>query len=79
MAGQPPLELDLAQLPASAVVYDIVYVPLLTQLLKAAQARGNKTVDGIRMLLHQGRPGFKAWLGEDAEVTPDLRAFVLRT
>ncbi len=77
MAGQPPLEIDLAQLPTSAVVYDIVYVPLQTELLKAAQARGNKIVDGIGMLLHQGRPGFKAWFGADAEVTPELRAFVL--
>ncbi len=79
MAGQPPLALDLAKLPASAVVYDIVYVPLMTDLLKTAQARGNKTVDGIGMLLHQGRPGFKAWFGADAEVTPELRAFVLGT
>lgn len=77
MAGQQPLEIDLTQLPTSAVVYDIVYVPLQTTLLQAAQARGNKTVDGIGMLLHQGRPGFKAWFGADAEVTPELRAFVL--
>jgi shikimate dehydrogenase len=79
MAGQAPLDLDLAQLPASAVVYDIVYVPLLTELLKAAQQRGNPTVDGIGMLLHQGRPGFKVWFGEDPQVTPELRAFVLGT
>jgi shikimate dehydrogenase len=79
MAGQQPLEIDLAQLPIGAVVYDIVYVPLQTELLKAAQARGNKTVDGIGMLLHQGRPGFKAWFGQDAQVTPELRAFVLET
>jgi len=79
MAGQQPLALELAKLPTSAVVYDIVYVPLLTELLKAAQARGNQTVDGIGMLLHQGRPGFKAWFGQDAQVTPELRAFVLGT
>ncbi len=77
MAGQSPLELDLGKLPKEAVVYDIVYVPLLTQLLKAAEQRGNRIVDGIGMLLHQGRPGFKAWFGEDPQVTPELRAFVL--
>jgi shikimate dehydrogenase len=77
MAGQAPLELDLRNLPKEAVVYDIVYVPLMTDLLKAAQQRGNRIVDGIGMLLHQGRPGFKIWFGEDAQVTPELRAFVL--
>lgn len=79
MAGQQPLEIDLAQLPTSAVVYDIVYVPLMTELLQAAEKRGNKAVDGIGMLLHQGRPGFKIWFGADAQVTPELRAFVLGT
>ena len=77
MAGQPPLELDLRALPTAATVYDIVYVPLMTELLKAAQQRGNKIVDGIGMLLHQARPGFKAWFGQDPQVTPELRAFVL--
>jgi shikimate dehydrogenase len=77
MAGQAPLEIDLAKLPASAVVYDIVYVPLMTELLKAAQQRGNRIVDGIGMLLHQARPGFKAWFGPDPQVTDALRAFVL--
>jgi len=77
MAGQAALELDLRNLPTEAVVYDIVYVPLQTELLKAAQARGNKVVDGIGMLLHQGRPGFQAWFGQNPQVTPELRAFVL--
>jgi shikimate dehydrogenase len=77
MAGQQPLELDLAALPTAATVYDIVYVPLMTGLLQTAQQRGNKIVDGIGMLLHQGRPGFKAWFGQDPQVTPGLRAFVL--
>ena len=76
-AGQAALELDLAHLPPRATVYDIVYVPLLTELLRAAQTRGNPTVDGIGMLLHQARPGFKAWFGQDPQVTPELRAFVL--
>lgn len=79
MAGQAPLEIDLATLPTGAVVYDIVYVPLMTGLLKAAQARGNRIVDGIGMLLHQARPGFRAWFGPDPPVTPELRAFVLGT
>ena len=77
MAGEPSLDLDLAQLPARAVVSDIVYVPLETPLLAAARARGNPTVDGLGMLLHQARPGFERWFGRAPAVSPALRAFVL--
>jgi shikimate dehydrogenase len=79
MTGQPPLELDLANLPTSSVVDDIVYVPLETPLLAAARARGNPTVDGLGMLLHQARPGFAAWFGREPEVDSALRDFVLAT
>lgn len=77
MTGQPPLELDLASLPKEAVVNDIVYVPLETELLKAAKARGNKCVDGIGMLLHQARPGFAAWFGIEPQVSDALMMHVL--
>jgi shikimate dehydrogenase len=77
MTGQPTLELDLDRLPAGAVVTDIVYAPLETDLLAAARARGNPAVDGLGMLLHQARPGFEAWFGAAPEVTSELRAFVL--
>lgn len=77
MSGQPPLELALDRLPTTAVVNDIVYSPLETALLVAAKARGNRTVDGLGMLLHQARPGFAAWFGVEPEVTPELRRFVL--
>lgn len=74
MKGAPPLDLDLAALPASAVVNDIVSVPLETPLLVAAHARGNVTVAGLDMLLHQARPGFAAWFGGDMPaVTSALR------
>lgn len=77
-AGQAPLEINLRHLPTSAVVDDIVYVPLETNLLAAAKARGNAVVDGIGMLLHQARPGFKAWFGVEPVVDAGLRDFVLR-
>jgi shikimate dehydrogenase len=76
MAGQPPLPIDLAPLPAAAVVADIVYVPLQTPLLAAARARGLVAVDGLGMLLHQARPGFAAWFGVMPEVDAELRTFV---
>jgi len=78
MSGGPgPLDLDLSALPASALVNDIVYAPLETDLLRRAKGRGNLVVDGLGMLLHQARPGFAAWFGRDPEVTDDLRSFVL--
>lgn len=79
MGGQPPLDIDLAALPKAAVVNDIVYSPLETPLLAAARARGNTAVDGLGMLLHQARPAFQAFFGEDPAVTPALRAHVLAT
>ncbi|MBI0534774.1 shikimate dehydrogenase [Roseomonas sp. KE2513] len=76
MQGQPPLVLDLSPLPAGAVVADLVYVPLETPLLAAARARGLVAVDGLGMLLHQGRRGFEAWFGTMPSVDAELRDFV---
>ena len=76
MTGCLPLEIDLRGLPVRAVVYDLVYAPLETALLRAARARGNRCVDGLGMLLHQARPGFASWFGALPPVTPELRAFV---
>ncbi|WP_439597193.1 shikimate dehydrogenase [Falsiroseomonas sp.] len=76
MEGQPPLVLDLAPLPPTAVVADLVYVPLETPLLAAARARGLRAVDGLGMLLHQARPGFHEWFGVAPAVDGALRAFV---
>ena len=77
MKGQPPLDLDLARLPTAAVVDDIVSVPLETPLLAAARARGNIGIDGLGMLLHQGRMGFEAWFGQKVEVTEEQRRAVM--
>ncbi len=79
MAGQPPLDLALETLPQSALVCDIVYVPVDTPLLAAARRRGNRAVDGLGMLLHQARPAWRAWFGLDPEVTPELRAVIEAT
>lgn len=77
MTGQPPLEIELAPLSPGAVVADLVYAPLETQLLSAARRRGNPAVEGLGMLLHQAVPGFAHWGGVVAEVDEALRAVVL--
>jgi shikimate dehydrogenase len=79
MVGNPPLDLSIDRLPASALVTDIVYIPLETPLLAAARQRGNRTVDGLGMLLHQARPAWRAWFNIDTEVTPELRRLVEAT
>jgi shikimate dehydrogenase len=76
MRGQPPLAIVLTSLPSDAVVSDIVYVPLETQLITAARARGLTAVSGIGMLLHQAAPGFERWFGVKPCVTPELRGLV---
>jgi len=76
MQGEASLDLSLDLLPVESVVTDVVYVPLVTELLALAGARGNRVVDGLGMLLHQARPGFASWFGVEPDVTDALRAHV---
>ena len=76
MSGQPDLDLSLDPLGRNALVTDIVYVPLETNLLKQARLRGNPVVDGLGMLLHQAVPGFEHWFGKRPVVTDALRHLV---
>ncbi len=77
MGGNPPLDLDLSLLPQAAAVCDIVYNPLETHLLKDAQARGHRTIDGLGMLMHQAVPSFEAFFGVRPQVTPGLRGALI--
>jgi len=77
MTGKAPLEIDLSPLPSTAMVTDIVYAPLETDLLREACARGHQAVDGLGMLLHQAVPGFERWFGVRPEVDDELRRLVL--
>jgi shikimate dehydrogenase len=79
MIGQPPLDISLDPLPASALVADIVYAPLETPLLASARRQRLVTVDGLGMLLHQARPAFRDWFGVMPEVTPTLRQLIAAT
>lgn len=79
MIGQAALDLRLDKLPKSALVNDIIYIPRETPLLAAARERGNRTVTGLGMLLHQGVPAWKAWFGIEPKVTAELRAKIEAT
>jgi shikimate dehydrogenase len=79
MVGQAALDLRLDKLPRTTLVNDIIYNPRETPLIEAARARGNRTVTGLGMLLHQGIPAWRAWFGIEPKVTPELRALIEAT
>jgi len=77
MTGQPPLDLDFSNVPPGAIIYDAVYAPLVTPLLAEARERGHPTIDGLSMLIGQGRIAFEHFFGRpapsDAESDTELR------
>lgn len=79
MVGKPPLEISLDRLHPRAIVGDLIYTPPVTPLLAAAAARGNRTVNGLGLLLNQARPAFHAWFGVMPEITPALVAAIEAT
>lgn len=78
MQGQPPLTLDIAPLPPHAVVCDLVYSPLCTELLRQAKTLRLRTADGLGMLLHQAVRGFSLWFGVTPQVDGQLRTLIER-
>lgn len=67
MKDQPAMDWPVSFCRPDAIVADIVYRPLETDLLRAARERGLVTVDGLGMLIHQGVRSFELWFG----ITPD--------
>ncbi len=78
MIGQPPLPLEVESLRGDAIVYDIITNPHLTPLLRAAQARGLRTHDGLEMLVGQAREAFRRFYGADSpkDADAELRALL---
>ena len=64
MHGQNGLDIDLEYLAPDGWIYDLVYTPLKTPLIKAAQKQGLKTLGGLEMLIAQARPSFRLLYGE---------------
>lgn len=78
MDKNPPLPLTLEGIRPDCLVTDIVYTPLETPLIKLAKSKGNQTVDGLGMLLHQAKMGSKLWFGGEPTVTDELRDIVMQ-
>lgn len=77
MENQPPLVLSLENLPSHAIVYDIVYKPLETELLQEAKMRGLLCFDGLGMLIQQARLSFQCWFGILPDANDDFRTCLL--
>lgn len=78
MIGKNEMRVPLDGLQKGAVVTDLVYAPLKTQLLETAEQMGCTTVDGLGMLLHQAVPAFERWFGTRPAVDSAARAAALR-
>lgn len=78
MTGQPPLAFDMSHAPPGSVVYDIVYAPLETPLLRDARAAGHRTIDGLAMLVGQAASAFELFFGAapPRDRDADLRAIL---
>jgi shikimate dehydrogenase len=68
------LEIPLEATPEDAVVMDMLYRPIVTPFLEAAQALGRRTVDGLGMLVGQAAPSFEAFFGQAPPAAVDVRA-----
>jgi shikimate dehydrogenase len=71
-----PLPLDERQFPprSAGAVYDMIYRPAETGLLKAAKAAGCRTANGLGMLLYQGAKALELWTGQPAPLDIMRRA-----
>tara|TARA_B100000749_G_scaffold252979_1_gene219582 strand:+ start:54 stop:413 length:360 start_codon:yes stop_codon:yes gene_type:complete len=78
MKGFPDLSFSLNELDKQALVFDIVYNPLETALLKKAKKKGNKTINGLKMLLYQAQESFKIWFDKKPKITKLLEKILIK-
>jgi shikimate dehydrogenase len=77
MVGQPDFSQPITRAPKTALVVDIVYNPMVTDLIKQAKALKLKTVGGIGMLLNQAVPGFEHWFQKTPVIDDDIRRYII--
>ena len=78
MNDETAININPEAISEKALISDLVYTPLETNLLKIAKNRKIRFVDGLGMLIHQGVPGFEAWFGKTPLITVDLRELLLK-
>ena len=71
MTGKPQLDLDISKAQPGTFVYDLIYTPRQTKLLRNAKAAGCETLGGLEMLIAQARPSFKLFYGVQPPAEPD--------
>ncbi len=64
MSGKPDLDISLENGRSGALVYDLIYTPRVTSLMKQAKAHDMDTLGGLEMLIAQARPSFKLFFGQ---------------
>jgi shikimate dehydrogenase len=79
MTGKAPLPFDFSHVPPAAVIYDIVYDPLETPLLREARYRGHPTIAGLAMLIGQAALAFQHFFGAPAPRQHDAELRALLT
>ena len=77
MIGQPEFSQPISRAKKTALVIDIVYNPLVTDLLKEAMKLKLKTVGGIGMLINQAVPGFEHWFQKSPVIDDEIRKFIV--
>ena len=77
MVGQPDFSQPISRAKKTALVVDIVYNPLITELIKEAKKMKLKTVGGIGMLINQAVPGFEHWFQKKPQVDEEIRRFII--
>lgn len=77
MKEKPYFDFSIDNLPKDALVNDIVYNPIETDLLRNAKKRGNKIVNGLDMLIYQAAPAFYEWFGIMPKADNKLRNILI--
>ena len=77
MVGQPDFSQPISRAKKTALVVDIVYNPLITELIKEAKKMKLKTVGGIGMLINQAVPGFEHWFQKKPQIDNEIRKFIV--
>ena len=77
MVGQPTFSQPISRAKKTALVVDIVYNPMLTDLLKEAKSLKLKTVGGIGMLINQAVPAFEHWFQKTPIIDDEIKRLLI--